>query len=425
MRDVSVARLRAGIAAALIGVVIIACAPLRASTQNVVVDWNAIAITAAGASGQNALLQERSFAITSVAVSDAVNAITQKYSRYASRLTPPSGGSTTAAAIGAAYHALTQLLPSQTQFLSTMLGQSLAKFGVSLDDPGFAFGEAVADEIVAMRAADGAALAQYPYTAPNAGAPGVWVPTPPAFATALLPGWGSVQPWVLESAAQFRPDEGPDLTSDRYARDLNEVKEIGALNSATRTADQTNIAKFWLASAALVWNPVLRQVVLGLGLDESDAARDFALMNVAGADARIACWDAKYAFNFWRPVTAIQRADEDGNPATQVELGWIPLVATPNFPEYVSGHTTVSGAMATVLRLLFGDDPGVAFIATSPTNPGFERHWTTFSEGVREVIDARVYSGIHFRSSDERGAKLGRQVGRFAASHAFRDTHRN
>ena len=135
-----------------------------------------------------------------------------------SRLTPPAGASTTAAAVGAAYRALTQLLPSQTQFLDTMLAQSLAKFGVSPGDPGFVFGEAVADEIVAMRAADGAALAQYPYTPPNAGAPGVWVPTPPAFAAALLPGWGFVQPWVLESAAQFRPDESPDLTSHRYAQ---------------------------------------------------------------------------------------------------------------------------------------------------------------------------------------------------------------
>jgi hypothetical protein len=423
MRDLSVERLGAGRAAVLIAAAIVACAPLRAGAQNVVVDWNAIAITAAGASGQNALLQERAFAITSVAVSDAVNAISEEYTRYASRLTPPSGGSTTAATIGAAHRALTQLLPSQTQFLDTMLAQSLAKFGVSPGDRGFAFGEAVAGEIVALRASDGAALAQYPYTAPNAGAPGVWVPTPPAFAAALLPGWGSVQPWVLESGAQFRPDEGPDLTSHRYSRDLNEVKEIGSLNSATRTAEQTNIARFWLASAALIWNPVLRQVVLGLGLDESEAARAFALMNVAGADARIACWDAKYAFNFWRPVTAIQRADEDDNRATNGDPGWTPLVATPNFPEYVSGHTTVSGAMATVLRLLFDDDPGVAFTATSPTNPGFERHWTTFSEGVREVIDARVYSGIHFRSSDERGAKIGRQVARFAAKHAFRHTH--
>src|SRR4030095_450805 len=174
-----------------------------------------------------------------------------------------------------------------------------------------------------------------------------------------------VRPWVLESGAQFRPDEGPDLTSERYARDMNEVKELGALNSATRTAAQTDIAKFWLASAGVIWNGVLRQVALGLALDESEAARDFALMNVAGADAAIACWDAKYAFNFWRPVTAIQRADEDGNPATEADPGWTPLAATPHHPEYPSGHATLSSAMATVLRLLFDDDPGVAFTATS------------------------------------------------------------
>ena len=171
MRDLSVERLGTGLVAGLIGAAITAFTPQCASAQNVVVDWNAFAITAAGASGQNALLQERVFAITSVAVSDAVNAISQEYTRYASRLAPPSGGSTTAAAIGAAHRALTQLLPSQTQFLDTMLAQSLAKFGVSLGDPGFAFGEAVADEIVALRASDGAALAQYPYTAPNAGDP--------------------------------------------------------------------------------------------------------------------------------------------------------------------------------------------------------------------------------------------------------------
>lgn len=423
MRHRSVGRLGTVAAGTIISTAILAGAPACAATENVIVDWNAIAITSAGAAGQTSLMQERSIAITSVAVSDAVNAISNEYTRYGSRLMPPPGGSTTAAAIGAAYRALTQLLPSQTPFLASMLTQSLAKFGVSAGDPGFAFGQAVADEIVGMRSADGAALAQYPYTAPNAGAPGVWVPTPPAFAGALLPGWGLVRPWVLESGPQFRPDEGPELTSDRYARDFNEVKGIGALNSGTRTAEQTNIARFWLASALVIWNGVLRQVALGLDLDESETARDFALMNVAGADARIACWDAKYSFNFWRPITAIQRAGEDGNSATEADPGWMPLVTTPNFPEYLSAHTTISSAMATVLELLFDDDPGVTFAATSPTNPGFERHWSAFSQGVLEVIDARVYAGIHFRSSDERGAALGRQVGRFAATHALKLRH--
>jgi hypothetical protein len=332
MRNASMGRLGTGVAGALMGAAILACAPARAAAQNVVVDWNTIAVTAAGAAGQNSLMQQRSAAITSVAVSDAVNAITNQFTRYGSRVRPPAGASPTAAAIGAAYRALTQLLPSQTQFLETQLAESLAKFGVSEGDPGFVFGDAVADEIVAMRSTDGTAASQYPYTAPNAGAPGVWVPTPPAFLAASAPGWGSVKPWVLESGAQFRPDEGLDLTSDRYARDLNELKEIGALNSATRTAEQTNIARFWLTSATVIWNGVLRQIALGLDLDESESARDFALMNIVGADAGIACWDAKYAFAFWRPITAIERADEDDNPATGAAPGWTPLVATAKHP---------------------------------------------------------------------------------------------
>jgi hypothetical protein len=425
MRNVSTKRLRAGAARSIVGAALTLAAPVHGVAQSIVVDWNATAITAVGAAGQSSLQQERSIAITSVAVSDAVNAISHRFARYRATPTPPAGASPAAAAVGAAYAALTQLVPSQTAFLSTMLAQSLTKFGVSANDPGLTFGEAVAGGIVALRSADGSALAQFPYDAPNAGAPGVWVPTPPAFAAASLPGWGLVQPWVLESGAKFRPDEGPDLASRRYARDVNEVKELGALNSATRTTEQTNIAKFWQASAVVIWNGVLRQIALGLDLDESAAARAFALMNVAGADARIACWDAKYTFNFWRPVTAIRRAGEDGNPGTEADPGWLPLIATPNFPEFVSAHTTISSAMATVLRLLFDDDHrGVAFTATSPTNPGFGRNWTTFSAGVREVIDARVYSGIHFRSSDERGAALGRQVGRFVVTHTFRHARR-
>ena len=254
MRQASIGRWGAAAAGALMSAAILAGAPACASTQNVVVDWNEIAITAAGASGQSSLFQERSIAITSVAVSDAVNAMTHEYARYGSRLTPPNSGSATAAAIGAAYRALTQILPSQTPLLSTMLGQSLAKFGVSAADPGFVFVQAVADEIVGMRAADGAALAQYPYTPPDAGAPGVWVPTPPAFAAAVLPGWGMVRPWVLESGAQFRPDDGPDLTSDRYARDLNEVKDIGALNSASRM-DGIERSMLWACADRLHCNP--------------------------------------------------------------------------------------------------------------------------------------------------------------------------
>jgi hypothetical protein len=392
----------------------------RAAQQSAVVDWYQIGFTTANAVAQPGAPQTRSLAIVAVSINDAVNAVTREFPRYASTLAPPVGASPVAAAIGAAYRSLTQLYPAQAAPLASSFLQSVAKYQISGSDPGLVFGASVADDILAMRSTDGFAQAQFPYTAPNAGAPGVWQPTPPGFLPAALPGLGAVRPWVLNSGAQFRPDEGPDLTSRRYAEDFNEIKDIGALTSTTRTAEQTNIAKFWLTTPNAIWGSVLGQVAIGLELDESETARDFALMSMAGSDAAIACWDTKYTFNFWRPIDAIRRAAEDDNPATAPDFGWLPLATTPNFPEFTSGHTTVSSAMATVLRLLFDDDPGVPLTVMSATNPGFVRHWDSFSQGVKEVTDARVYAGIHFRHSDEVGVKMGEQVGRFVFHHTLR-----
>ena len=395
-------------------------APLTGFAANIVVEWNATAVSTALAAGQGPVPQTRSMAIVAVAVNDAVNAISGRYATYDDVGLPPSNASAEAAAAGAAHRALTTLYPSQSAALDAAFAASLSAHAISASDPSIAFGESVADAIVALRSNDGSAFAQFPYTAPGAGSPGVWVPTPPANLAALLPGWGGVQPWVLRAGSQFRPDEGPSLTSEEYARDFNEIKEIGSLTSATRTAEQTNIARFWLTSAAVIWDGALRAVAVARGLDISETAHAFALVNVAGADAAIACWDAKYAFNFWRPITAIHNADVDGNPLTAPDPAWVPLAPTPNFPEFTSGHTAISGAMATMLSLLFGDDPGVSFTVTSPTNPGFTRSWSTFSAGVDEVIDARVWTGFHFRSSDVTGARLGKQVGRFVFEHALR-----
>jgi hypothetical protein len=199
------------------------------------------------------------------------------------------------------------------------------------------------------------------------------------------------------------------------------VKALGALEGAARTWEQTQIAIFWDGSPTAIWNGVARRVIGARALDMPAAARAFALMYLAAADASIACFDAKYIYNFWRPITAIQRGDEDGNDDTPPDPTWQPLVTTHQHPEYPSGHSTNSSAMATVLAFLFGDDPGVPIIATSPRNPTFPRLWATFSEGVDEVVDARVYIGFHFRTSDETGARLGRQVGHFVAHHALRD----
>jgi hypothetical protein len=170
----------------------------------------------------------------------------------------------------------------------------------------------------------------------------------------------------------------------------------------------------------VLWNGVARQVIDARALDASDAARTFALLHLAGADASIACWDAKYTFDFWRPQAAIRSGDLDGNDKTVVDAAWVPLFPTPPHPEYLSGHTTNSSAMASTLEFLFGDTPGGTIVATSPTNPGFTREWTSFSQGVDEVIEARIWSGIHFRTSDETGARVGRQVARFTFQHALR-----
>lgn len=408
----------AGVLAATAGFAI--AVPAQGFAENIVVDWNAIAISTALAAAQGPVPQTRSMAIVAVAVNDAVNAISRRYATYDVVTLPPTGASVDAAAAGAAYRALTLLYPSQAAALDVALAASLSKYSIAEFDPGFWFGESVAEQIVGLRLNDDAAYAQFEYTAPGAGSPGVWVPTPPASLAALLPGWGQVLPWVLRAGWQFRPDEGPSLTSDQYTRDFNEVKEMGSLTSATRTSEQTNIARFWLTSAVVIWNGALRVVAVERGLDTSEAAHAFALVNVTGADAAIACWDAKYAFNFWRPITAIRNADVDDNPSTSPDPAWVSLVPTPPFPEFTSGHTVISGAMATMLGLLFGDDPGVTFTVSSPTNPGFTRTWSSFSAGIDEVIDARVWTGIHFRTSDVEGARMGRQVARFVFEHALR-----
>ena len=396
--------------------------PVPARADNAVLEWNQIAFAATVTAAQGPLPQVRSMAIVHVSVHDAVNGITCDYRTYL-----PAGcghsGSPEAAAIAAAHRALVGLFPSQAAALGAARTASLASRGLTEGDPGISFGEAVAAQILALRSTDGSAQAQFPYTAPGAGEPGVWVATSPA--PALLPGWGNVSLWVLNNLSQFQPNGPPALKSRRYARDVNEVKEIGSLTSQTRTAEQTDIARFWLATPTAIWNGVARQVMQARGLNLSESAQAMALIYLASADASIACWTAKYSFNFWRPISAIRNADVDDNAGTDADPAWSPLFPTPPHPEYLSGHSTNSSAMASAMMLLFGDEPGAPIIATSPTNPGFERHWERLSEGIDEVIEARIYSGIHYRSADEEGAEVGRKIARFVVSHALRARQNN
>ncbi len=279
------------------------------------------------------------------------------------------------------------------------------------------FGRAVADGILALRQDDGASAAAYAFIPPDAGAPGVWAPL--GAQTSLLPGWGQVSPFVLRSASQFRPDPPPALDSEKYARDYNEVLLVGAVGSAMRTTEQTQIAQFWRASPTALWNPLLREALISRGDGLASTTRVMALFYLAASDASVACWESKYIYNFWRPQVAIARGNEDGNDGTIGDPAWRPLIMTPPHPDYVSGHTANSGAMAFVLKSIFGDNPGYVIEATSSTAAGFVRRWPTFSAGVDEVIDARVYSGIHFRTADVVGARLGRQIAQFVLTHAL------
>ena len=395
-----------------------------AALSDAVMEWNQQAATRTlSASPALAPVQQtRVMAIAQVAVHDAVNGITGEYTTYLSPGPAPAGASPEAAAIAAAHHALKNLPVNQSPSLDDAFAASLAAHGLSEFDPGVEYGRAAAVAVLAARANDNSATAQFPYTAPGAGDPGVWVPVSTApGAQALLPGWGDVTPFVLRSGSQFRPEAPPARDSERYAKDYNEIKIIGAEVSPVRTQEQTQIATFWLASPTAIWNPVLRQAVAAQNLDLSAEARAVALFYLAASDASVACWDAKYEYNFWRPQPAIMRGDADGNDLTTGDETWKPLHPTPRHPEYPSGHTSNSTAMATILGLLFGEGTGAPIVVTLGS---ITRQWDTFDEAAEEVIDARVYSGIHFRTSDEVGARLGRQVAHFVSTHALRPTPR-
>jgi hypothetical protein len=406
------------IGAALLVAAGITSAEARAS--DAVLEWNQVALAATVTAGQNPVAQIRSMTIVHVAMHDAVNLITGDYKTYLAAGPRRCVGSPEAAAIASAHRALVGLFTSEAQVmqLNAARAASLAGRGLSETDPGIELGELVAAAVLSLRSTDGSAQSQFPYVPSDAGTPGVWVPV--GAAQALLPGWGKVTPWVIEKARRFRPEGPPSLRSRRYARDYNEIKELGALNSLTRTPEQTEIARFWLASPSIIWNGVARRLVEARGSDLPSTARVLALMYLAAADASIVCWDAKYTYNFWRPITAIQHGDEDGNDRTDADASWVPLTATPQHPEYISGHSTNSAAMVTALSFVFGDDPGVPIVATSTTNPSLTREWTLLSDGVEEVIDARVYSGFHYRTTDEVGARVGQAVGRSVVRRVLR-----
>ncbi len=379
---------------------------------NVVLEWNQLALHAIGQARLNPVVGSRALAITQVAVYDSVNAIDRSFEPYHAHVQASRGASLEAAAAQAAHDTLTALFPGQVSIYDAALAADLVGIAPGRARQGVEVGREVAQQILDWRSTDGSA-ATVPYT-PGTD-PGDWQPTPPANLPALAPQWPYVTPFAMSDGSQFRPAAPPALDSAEYAAAFNEVKSLSSATSTTRTAEQTQIAKFWndglgTAFAFGYWNRIAQTVAAEQGLNLVQDSRAFALLNIAEADALISCWDAKYAYSLWRPVTAIPAADTDGNPATEPDMSWSPLLVTPNFPSYTSAHSTVSGAAAEVLTALFGDQ--YQFTVSAVSVP-YTRSFDSFEAAAAEAGRSRIYGGIHYTFDNLNGQQVGGEVARY------------
>ncbi len=351
----------------------------------------------------------RMMAIVQVSVFEAVNAVTGRYPPQRAKLNPAPGASVEAAVASATRTALSKLMPAQQAVID---GDYQALLGSVPAGPaktaGIALGEQAATAIVALCADDGAVSPDV--YRPHAAA-GVYVPT----VGPAVPHWGQRRPWVLPRGDHFRPGPPPALTSETWARDYNEIKAVGSRSSTQRTPEQTAMAKFWEATAPAVYWPVARSVASTPGRDVTDNARLLALAAMAMDDGLIAVFDAKYAYNLWRPVTAIRNGDLDGNRATDRDPGWTPFIETPMHPEYPCAHCIVSGALGAVLEAEIGSGPTPTLSSASSTAGGAVRTWTSVGDFTKEVAQARIYDGVHYRFSTEVGSAMGKKIGELAA----------
>jgi hypothetical protein len=382
---------------------------------DVVTDWNMTAIRASQAAGQPNPRLSRNMALVHAAIYDAVNAIDRRHTAYAVDIKAKPAASVDAAAAAAAYGVLTKLYWSQTAAFDVAFEGSLAAIpdGPAKAD-GIAVGKEVAEKLMALRK-DDRSNATVTYT-PKSDSGGYQL-TLPAFAPVVLPHWGDVTPFLLKSGDQFQLAGPPALNSAEFAKDLNEVKTLGAKNSSTRTRDQTDAARFWTASGIVTDNEVARQLSTHKGLSVVENARLFALLNTAGADAYIACWDAKYRYHYWRPITAIRDADSAGNRGITADPAWEPLLPTPAHPEYPSGHASYAGATERVLQEFFGDK--VSFSLTDPAVK-VTRNYHSLSQMGKELEDARVWGGIHYRTAVAHGSELGHHVADYGLKNYLR-----
>jgi hypothetical protein len=419
----------------LITFALVALASPTVARANAVTDWNNIAVSTLLAfpplAGGAPPAQQISMAMTQGAVYDAVNAIEPRHQPYLLATQFPATASKQAAIATAAYMVLSnivQTVPESIPFPNrTALQDSLdAAYAASLDaipdgeakTQGIAAGTAAAGVMITARQDDGR-FGPSPWV-PNYD-PGHWQPllnpdgTPQLDPTAWV---ANVQPFLIQSPSQFRTDGPNALTSAEYAQDFNEVKALGSVNSQTRTPEQTHIGLFWQSAGGNMraWNEVARNLVDQYAIDFDDSALLFAMLNLSAADASINCWNDKYYWDFWRPWHAIQRGDEDGNPDTKPDPTWTALLTAP-YPEHPSGHLAGDGAYLEVLQRFFGDRTG--FDVTSARFPGELRHFDRFSLALREIIEARIWAGLHFRTADVQGQILGRKVVHYMEKHYF------
>jgi len=397
-----------------------AAAPAAADDPTVITDWNELAVTTlAGDTTKPAVEAILYMAFVHAAVYDAVVGVEGRYEPYRFRAHAPRGTSAQAAAVAAAHKVLVTYSPYAQATLDAAYAASLAQLpDGKAKTRGIAFGTRAADKLIRLRAGDGR-NAPILFTQPPA--PGVWRPTPPGFAPMVDPWMGFVTPLLVRSATQFAPPRPPALTSARYTRDFNEVKALGSATSTDRTAAQTSTALFYSGLANVQLQAMLRDQVTVRDLDIVDAARMFAAANMSAADTIISVWYAKYVYGFWRPSTAINLADTDGNPATDPDPSWVPLRLDPAYPDYPSGYNGFAAAVTRGLENVF-HTRRLQLTVISTAVPDV-RHYDTGEALRQDVVDGRMLLGIHFRFADTAARDMGIRLADWALDHYFQPVH--
>jgi hypothetical protein len=377
-----------------------------------VLEWNAIMRTTVAM--DNPFLQSSSATMMHLAVFEAVNTIVGNYKPYLGTIEAPAGASPEAAVIAAAHRTLVNLYPSDEPSLNALRDASLSAIadGPAKND-GIAVGTAAADAILAVRTTDGAANASDPPYMPEA-EPGDWQTTPPGFAQALFPNWGKVTTFGIKNGAQFRSNPPPAIHSGNYARDYNEVKAVGDVNSPVRPQGKTDRALYYGVNFPVhVFGESASQASVAQGKTLSENARIFALLHMAMTDGLISSMESKFYYEYWRPVTAIRAGDTDGNKRTEPDPEWLSLVVNPPYPSYPSNYASAALAARAVLEEVYGKgDHSITLTSISPS-VDVTLHYTTFSQMTEDINDARVYGGIHYRFDQDAGSRMGWGVGSY------------